>query len=82
MFFIILEPEGIAKPTALYYNTSCIYLSWTAPLKPNGLLTSYSVLVDAKPVILLLPTITNYTLCSIERNVTNQIAIEARNRYS
>lgn len=39
-------PEGLDPPVLTVISTSSLRVSWTAPSKPNGEITSYRIILD------------------------------------
>lgn len=42
-------PDQVPPPTVLFYNSTVVHLSWTAPAVPNGIIERYVVYDTAVP---------------------------------
>lgn len=62
-------PQGISPPTLNVLNSTAVYVSWTAPSQPNGIVTHYEVRHREE---LLVPDNSNITVASrVPSNVLN-----------
>ena len=48
--FICSEPDSIDPPMARHVTARSLTLTWTAPDRPNGVITQYNIYRNSSPI--------------------------------
>ena len=77
---LLTAPESLLAPLLTRYNITCIHTRWEEPEITNGLVTSYSLLLNGSVEMEFGNNTTSYILCGDYINHETTVVIQANNR--
>ena len=77
---LFLAPISLLAPSLTRYNLTCIYLRWTEPEITNGVIRSYSLILNDSIANKFSNRTYSHLLCGVDTDHVLSIVIQANNK--